>query len=193
MRNVLLHRPCEGELYPLLQLHQDSASLYSINAIKFSVDRWHSHLCHPSQDIICCVISENNLPCATFDNSIQSVCDACACAKAHQLPYPVSSSRPSAPLELIFSDVWGPAIESFGCKKYYVSFIDDYGQFTWTYLLHHKSNVLTYFLEFQSLIERLFNKKILVQSDWGGEYDPHSSLFCKLGISHQVSYPHNHQ
>jgi hypothetical protein len=33
------------------------------------------------------------------------------------------------PLELIHSDVWGPAIASFGGFKYYVSFIDGYSRF----------------------------------------------------------------
>jgi hypothetical protein len=118
MRNVLLQGHLRAAYILSLHQHQDSARLCPINAIKISVDRWHSCLCHPSWDIIHHVISKNNLPCATFDNSIQSVCDACACVKAHQLPYPVSSSRSSAPLEHIFSDVWGPAIENFGCKKY---------------------------------------------------------------------------
>jgi hypothetical protein len=45
----------------------------------------------------------------------------------------------------------GPAIDSFGHKKYYVSFIDDYSKFTWIHLLHHKSEVSKYFLEFQAL------------------------------------------
>jgi hypothetical protein len=30
------------------------------------------------------------------------VCDGCLCGKAHQLPYPMSSSRSTAPLDLIF-------------------------------------------------------------------------------------------
>jgi hypothetical protein len=79
-------------------------------------------------------------------------------------------------------------------EKYYISFIDDYSKLTWIYLLCHKSDVVTYFLEFQSLIECLLNRKILdVQSDWGGVYERHNSLFCKLGIYHQVSCPHTHQ
>jgi hypothetical protein len=61
-------------------------------------------------------------------------------------------------------------------------------------LLCHKFDVFTYFLEFQSLVECLFNKKIItVQSDWGGEYEHLNSLFHKLGITHQVSCPHTHQ
>jgi hypothetical protein len=58
------------------------------------------------------------------------MCDAFLRAKAHQLPFAMSSSQSTAPLELIYSDVWGPAIDSFGNKKYYVSFIDDYSHFT---------------------------------------------------------------
>jgi hypothetical protein len=75
----------------------------------------------------------------------ESVCDACQQAKSHQLPYSVSHSKFSAHLELIFSDVWGLAIDSFGGMKYYVSFIDDYSKFTWIYLLRYKSEVFKYF------------------------------------------------
>jgi hypothetical protein len=115
---------------------------------------------------------KNNLPCAQFDGSSVSVCDACACAKAHQLPYSVSSRSSSTPLELIYSDVWGLTIDSFGRKNYYVSFIDDYSKFTWIYLLHHKSEASKYFVEFQKLIERRLGCQILiVQSDWGREYE----------------------
>jgi hypothetical protein len=71
------------------------------------VNRWLSRLSHPSPDIVYRVISKNNLSCTTFDSSSQSVCDACTYAKAHQLPYHISSSCSTAPLELMFSDVWG--------------------------------------------------------------------------------------
>jgi hypothetical protein len=88
----------------------------------------------------------------------------------------------------------GPAIDSFGHKKYYVSFIDDYSKFTWIHLLHHKSEVSKYFLEFQAIVERLLDRKIIaVQSDWGGEYEKLNSLFKSAGISHHVSCPHTHQ
>jgi histone deacetylase 1/2 len=73
-----------------------------------------------------------------------------------------------SPLDLIFSDVWGPAPNSFGKFNYYVSFIDDFSEFTWIYLLRHKSEVFQRFHEFQSLVERLFNRKIVaMQTDWG--------------------------
>jgi hypothetical protein len=90
--------------------------------------------------------------------------------------------------------VWGPSIDSFGHKKNYVSFIDDYSKFTWIYLLRHKYEVSKYFLEFQSLVECLLGWKIImVQSDWEGSMRNLTPFFLSIGISHQVSCPHAHQ
>jgi hypothetical protein len=122
------------------------------------------------------------------------VCGACQQAKSHQLPYPISTSVSTQPLELVFSDVSGPAIDSVGRYKYYVSFIDDFRKFTWIYLLKYKSEVFQTFHEFQSLVECPFDRKIVVvQSDWGGEYEKLNSFFTKVGITHLVSCPHAHQ
>jgi hypothetical protein len=115
MRQVLLQGPCRGGLYPLPPSTSKFQKLV-FHAIKTPVHQWHSRLGHPSRDIVRRVISKNNLPCATLDSSCSSVCDACACAKAHQLPYQLSSNTSSAPLQLIFSYVWGHAIGSFGQK-----------------------------------------------------------------------------
>jgi histone deacetylase 1/2 len=94
----------------------------------------------------------------------------------------------------VFSDVWGPATDSVGRNKYYVSFIDDYSKFTWIYLLKYKSEVFQKFHDFQQLVERQFDRKIIaVQTDWGGEYEKLNSFFTKIGISHHVSCPHAHQ
>lgn len=191
-KKVLVRGPCKGGLYPLpTQLNPTQKLLLS--AIKSSPHRWHARLGHPAHEIVLRVIRDNGLLCSTLNNK-SSVCDACMRAKARQLPYPISVSRSSAPLDLIFSDVWGPAIDSFGNNKYYISFIDDYSKFTWVYLLRHKSNAFTIFHEFQNLVERMFNRKIIaMQTDWGGEYVRLNSLFRKIGITHLVSCPHAHQ
>jgi hypothetical protein len=120
------------------------------------------------------------LSCSSFESS-ESVCDACLQAKAHQLSYPQSSSQSTTPLQLVFSDVWGPAIDSFGNKKYHISFIDDYSKFTWIYLFRYKSEVFKFFKEFQCLVERMFDRKIIaMQTDWGGEYELLNSFFALL-------------
>jgi len=121
-----------------------------------SFERWHSRLGHPSRSIVSKVVSNYNLPCLDESNK-ESVCDACQQAKSHQLPYSMSFSESKYPLELVFSDVWGPVLDSVGGKKYYVSFIDDFSKFTWIYLLKYKSEVFNKFHEFQSLVERMFS------------------------------------
>jgi hypothetical protein len=94
------------------------------------------------------------------------MCDVCQQAKTHQLPYPKSTSVSNHPLELIISVVWGAAPKSSGRFKYHVSFIDDFNKFTWIYLLKFKSEFLKKFQEFQALVERLFDQKILaIQTD----------------------------
>jgi hypothetical protein len=191
-RKVLVRGPCRGGLYPLTSFAPPTQK-HILAAIKPTSERWHCRLGHPSRDIVARVIRHNNLVCSGLDSS-ESVCDACLRAKAHQLPYPKSTSQSAAPLDLVFSDVWGPAIDSFDNKKYYVSFIDDYSKFTWIYLLRHKSEVFQFFKEFQSLVERLLNRKILaMQTDWGGEYERLNSFFRTIGITHLVSCPYAHQ
>jgi histone deacetylase 1/2 len=85
-------------------------------------------------------------------------------------------------------------MSSVGRNKYYVSFIDDYSKFTWIYLLRQKSDVFACFRDFQTLVERQFDRKIrTVQTDWGGEYQALSSFFTCMGIAHHVSCHHAHQ
>lgn len=128
------------------------------------------------------------------DSNMHAVCDACQKGKSHQLPYPHSFSVSLSPLELVFSDVWGPAPTSVGRNNYYVSFIDDFSKFTRIYLLRHKSEVFQRFRDFQNLVDRQFDRKILaIQMDWGGEYQSLNSFFQRVGIKHRVSCPHAHQ
>jgi histone deacetylase 1/2 len=72
--------------------------------------------------------------------------------------------------------------------------VDDYSKFTWIYFLRFKPEVFQKIRDFQNLVERLFDRKILVvQTDWGGEYEALHHFFMKIGISHLVSCPHDHQ
>jgi hypothetical protein len=85
------------------------------------------------------IVKDNMLPCSSLEFSKESVCDVCQQGKSHQLPFPKSVSVSQAPLELIHSDVWGPAPISIGRKSYYVSFVDDFSKHVWIYLIRHKS------------------------------------------------------
>jgi hypothetical protein len=164
----IIHRGrCVGGLYPLISsLESTSSQKHAFVATTPSQSRWHSRLGHPSFVIVRHIVSKNKLPCIR-DSSHELVCDPCQQAKSDQLPYPISTSVSTAPLQLVFSDVWGPAPTSVGHHDYYVSFIDGYSNFTWIYLLKKKSDALAAFVNFQKLVERKLDRKIIVvQSDW---------------------------
>jgi histone deacetylase 1/2 len=129
--------------------------------------KWHCRLGHPASPVVQHVLHRHALPIESRSKDI-FVCDACQQGKSHQLPFPLSTHVIKTPLELIYSDVWGPAQTSVSGHNYYVSFIDAYSRFTWLYLLKRKSDVFDVFTQFQTHVERLLGHKILhVQSDWG--------------------------
>jgi histone deacetylase 1/2 len=84
----------------------------------------------------------------------------------------------SAPLELICSDVWGPApMFSSDGFCYFVIFVNVHTKHIWYYPLA-KSDVFSTFQRFQTLVELQFSLKIKsIQTDWGGEYRKLNKFF----------------
>ena len=61
-----------------------------------------------------------------------------------------------------------------------MSFVDAYSRFTGIYFLKNKSDALSVFKQFKSLVELQFNKKIkAIQTDWGQENFKFSLPFCQ--------------
>jgi hypothetical protein len=135
-RKSLLDGRCESGLYPIKA--QDLPVLkHALATRSISYSQRHARLGHPSTQVVWSILHLNKLSSSSVATS--SVCDACQLAKSHQLPYASSVHHSSSPLELIFSDVWGPAPCSIGGYKYYISFIDDFSKFSWIYLMHDRS------------------------------------------------------
>ena len=112
MNKTILKGRCRQGLYPIPAIRIKQAH----GATKVSISKWHNHLGHPSSSVMKHIISSNSFH-VLDESPNESVCDACQQAKSHQLPYSRSSSVSNAPLELVFSDVWGLAMESVGRKK----------------------------------------------------------------------------
>jgi hypothetical protein len=87
-----------------------------LSVVKPSISHWHKRLGHPSVVIVQRVLDANNLAFSRESNPL-AVCDACQCAKSHQLTFNKSFSVSKAPLELVISDVWGPAPSSIGLNS----------------------------------------------------------------------------
>ena len=100
-------------------------------------------------------------------------------------------------LELVHSDVWGPApISSINGFCYYDIFVDDFIRFTWFFPLHHKSQVLSSFQHFKNTMENFLGKTVkILRTDCGSEYTHNE--FCNFcsnnGIFHQFTCPHTSQ
>jgi hypothetical protein len=124
-----------------------------------SVDRWHCRLGHPSLRIVSQVLRAHHL--AVLKNKSSAVCPVCRMGKSHELPFPFSPSVSNFPLELVFTDVWGPSpFYSNNGHRYYVCFIDDFSKFVWLFPLATKSDVVSTFHKFQTHVEKLFARKI---------------------------------
>ena len=154
----------------------------------------HQRLGHPSSKILNHVIKT----CSSFildnKNTTFNFCDACQIGKMHQLHFPASDIKTKFPLEILHTNLWGPApvISSQG-YIYYISFVDDFIRFTWIFPLKTKSETLSVFKIFKNQIEKQLDKPIkCLQSDWGGEFRSFVNLLHTEGIHFRHSCPYTH-
>ena len=135
-----------------------------------SKEIWHQRLGHISDRILNSVVKSCNI---SFPfNEKSSFCNPYQYGKSHSLPFPISDSFTSQPLELIHCDLWGPfPIPSTVGFCFYISFVDNYTRFTHIYPLKQKNEALSTFIQYKNLVENKFEKKNkTLQSYWGGEF-----------------------
>ena len=156
---------------------------------------WHQRLGHPHMDILQHLSRTKTL--VMNKASSKTLCDACQVGKSSRLPFLVSKTVTSRPLERIHCDLWGPSpVMSSQGFKYYVIFVDNKSRFTWFYPLKLKSDFFQVFVRFQRLVENQFQQKILqFQCDGGGEFISKSFLshMSTCGIKQLISCPHTPQ
>ena len=116
-------------------------------------------------------------------------CNSCSSDKSHEHPFSENSLVSEKPLQIIFSDVWGPShVLSIDKKLYYVIFVDQFTKYIWLYTLKNKSEVKTIFSKFKPLVENYFHTKILsIYTDGCGEFEGLKSFLHTNGIEHLVS------
>ncbi|KAK2454628.1 putative mitochondrial protein [Trifolium repens] len=171
-----------------------SNSVYNPSLSLHSQHLWHLRLGHPNNQTLKLALKMCNISFSNNENDISLFCTACCMGKAHRLHSGSSQTTYKQPLELVFSDLWGPApsTSSLG-YQYYITFIDAYSRFTWIYLLKSKSEALTIFKQFKTMVELQLGHSIkILQTDWGGEFRPFTSYLKDLGIIHRLICPHTH-
>ncbi|KAF7809961.1 Retrovirus-related Pol polyprotein from transposon TNT 1-94 [Senna tora] len=84
---------------------------------------WHCRLGHCNSATVMEVLKQCNF--SISNKSAFEFCEACCNGKHHKLPHPSSPNVYNVPLELIYTDLWGPSpIKSRNGASYYISFID---------------------------------------------------------------------
>ena len=82
----------------------------------------------------------------TNKNGHLSLCTSCSQNKAHRQTFNTHGLTSTAPMEFIYTDVWGPSHDiGIDGSKYYVIFVYHYTKYIWLYPMTHKSNVQTIF------------------------------------------------
>ena len=109
-------------------------------------------------------------------------CESCILGKQKRVSFSNASRELKAEkLELVHTDVWGPApVPSLGGSRYYVTFIDDSTRKVWVYFLKNKSDVFATFKMWKAMVELETSSKVkCLMSDNGGEYvDSDFKRYC---------------
>ncbi|KAL3830766.1 hypothetical protein ACJIZ3_019568 [Penstemon smallii] len=188
-RTILLQGPTRNGLY----VFPTCSSSPQINmSVRATPSLWHNRLGHPSMQLVNRIINQVMLP--VSKSTSKSLCSACCQGKMHQQPYTPSLNHSTAPLQLLFADVWGPSpVLSRGGYRYYLSIVDDFSRFCWIFPLKSKSEVVNTFLLFKKNVENLLHTNICsFQSDWGGEFRSLQPILRSFGITHRISCPYAH-
>lgn len=125
------------------------------------------------------------------------MCEICIKGKQTRLPYnPTSEERKaSRVLQIVSSDICGKiSPPTYDGYNYFVTFIDHYSNFCFTYLLRNKSELFEKFKNFKAMMEAKFGKPIEnLRCDRGGEYVSNQfTQFCDSeGIRISYSAPRN--
>lgn len=161
---------------------------------------WHKRLGHISKERMTRLIKKELLP--PLDFSDLDVCIECIKGKQTKHITKKPATRSSQLLELIHTDICGPfEAPSWSGEKYFITFIDDYSRYGYTYLLHDKAESVNVLKLFIDEVERQLEKKVkVVRSDRGGEFygrftesgqcpGPFAKLLESKGICAQYTMP----
>ncbi|KAF8399498.1 hypothetical protein HHK36_015364 [Tetracentron sinense] len=133
-KRVLAQGKLENGLYKFpvtstANKQSDCSSIFnntSVSAFHSHVDTielWHSRVGHASSEIVHRILKDCNV---SVRNNTDHLCSSCQYAKSHRLPYQVSTSRAASPLDLVYTDIWGPApLLSTSGARYFILFVDD--------------------------------------------------------------------
>ena len=101
----------------------------TVSAFLFSKNKWqlwHHRLGHPSDRVLVSKLPSLSSCISVSNKHVQHHCKHCLIGKMHKLPFVQSQFQSTQSLELVHSDVWGPAlVNSSNGYRFYLLFVDD--------------------------------------------------------------------
>lgn len=170
---------CNG----LYMLSDKSFSTCSVVVCSVSLATWHHRLGHLSsqrlyvmKDLLC------------FSNIDMNPYHVCPLAKERRLSFPFHNNVTNSVFDLVHCDIWGTfKVPTYNGHKYFLTLVDDASRYTWTYLMHNKSDVVSIVPRFFELVHTQFSKTIKVfRSDNALEL-LFKDFFASKGTIHQFS------
>ncbi|MCO5588869.1 hypothetical protein L7F22_042829 [Adiantum nelumboides] len=122
------------------------------------------------------------------------VCEPCQLGKQHRVAFPKqASTRASAPLALVHTDLCGPmSTSSLSGLCYMLVLVDDFSRYTWVSFLKLKSEAFGSIRDWKAMVEKEEDLKVKsIHSDRGGEFlSENFARWCKSeGIRRQLTTP----
>ena len=153
---------------------------------------WHQRMGHAHQCVIKHLRQNTNGGPNQTTEAPNSACEGCEKGKSKRLPFPLSRSRASRPLDLVHSDLDEMPVLSIGGYKYITTYLDDHSSFGVMYYLKHKNEEFVAFKAYKAWAERQLNTTLKCkQTDQGGEFmsSEQKAFLAENGIEHQTSMP----
>jgi transposase InsO family protein len=161
-----------GRSLPAIQAPQ---AAFAAAVAPLTLQLWHERLNHRSLDAVERAVQ--HVEGLTIDSRTRSLhrCPSCAAGKHHRDPFPASSSRATRALELVHTDLSGPArVPGTGGVVYRLTITDDYTRWRWLRLLTNKreETILDAFKEYKAMAEAQHPscKLVTIRDDKGAEF-----------------------
>jgi len=121
---------------------------------------WHQRLGHMREKGMKLMAAKGKL--SSLKHVDVGVCEHCIFGKQKNVSFSMAGKTPKVEkLELVHTDVWGPAPVKFvGNSRYYVTFIDDSTRKLWVYFLKNKSDVFSVFKRWKTEVENQTGLKV---------------------------------
>ena len=144
-----------------VKIVKDQKSLSNIALSAHGYDLWHEQLGHPSQEVLCQVSrNTSGMPSNVSIPKEIPVCRGCSQGKMTSSSFPESTTRATAPFDLIHIDLKTLPILSYHKYKYILTFLNDHTSHSWISLLKQKSDMAKAIEHFIAMVSTQYKSRV---------------------------------